>query len=105
MIPYTAVQLTTFEYLRSTCEAPQVPCAFAAALLSSLASQPGDSLLSESATAAEEETLLESVGRLGPRGLFRGTYSRLTQMTVIVVVQLVANDYIREAVGLGKLGG
>ena len=89
---------------RSILEVPQLPAALVAALLSSLASQPGDSLLSEVSSTSSPSPLQETVSKLGLRGLFRGTYSRLAQMSVIVVAQLVANDFVRSAVGLGQLG-
>ena len=141
-IPYTACQLATYETARTALVVPpewdfaaQLSSATLAAVFSSLASQPGDSLLSEvnrasaggsgdgaaadgadgdaaaaappgkaAAAAEEEEGLLATAARLGPEGLFRGTSARLLQMIVIVVVQLLANDAIRSACGLGPMG-
>ena len=51
----------------------------------------------------EGEGLLATAARLGPGGLYVGTQARLAQMLLIVVVQLVANDSIRSAVGLGTM--
>ena len=136
----TATQLSTYEVSRSSL-APfvsqevlgaevgaQLFCATLAAVVSSLASQPGDALLSDvncrgravggtpggsilSSDATddcvlgdEEFGLLEAVRRLGVAGLFRGTQARLVQMLLIVVVQLLVNDSIRAAVGLGTMG-
>jgi predicted transcriptional regulator YheO len=87
-----------------------------AALLSSLASQPGDTLLS----AVNKQTrarvvqsqndspsnintvqiMKESIMELGLTGLFTGTKARLLHVGVIVVVQLVVYDYIKQLCGI-----
>lgn len=105
MVPYTSFQLATYESLRSTMDFSSFPdpiiaqllCATAAAIVSSLASQPGDALL----TAASQD---KENNKLDLAGLFRGTQARLIQMILIVVIQLLANDAIRESVGLGAIG-
>ena len=50
-----------------------------------------------------EGGVFATAARLGPTGLFVGTQARLAQMLLIVVVQLLANDSIRSAVGLGTM--
>ncbi|GMH52750.1 hypothetical protein TrLO_g8690 [Triparma laevis f. longispina] len=102
MLPYTMVQLSTYEVMRSS-QVPQVPAALISAVLSSLASQPGDALLSYS-TRDEGFSVFEGVKDLGLDGLFGGTKARLLQMVVIVSVQLLVNDSIRAALGLGVVG-
>ena len=47
---------------------------------------------------------LAAAARLGLDGLFRGAGARLLQMTLIVVVQLLANDGIRGLCGLPAMG-
>ena len=54
--------------------------------------------------APPEEGLLAAAARLGLDGLFRGAGARLLQMTLIVVVQLLANDGIRGLCGLPAMG-
>jgi solute carrier family 25 phosphate transporter 3 len=137
MIPYTAMQLSTYELTRSAAEqvvagggglGGQLACASVAAVVASLASQPGDALLSAANQRAEElcvnppaagapptsatplaassavSSTLQVVGDLGLEGLFRGTFARLLQVLVIVVVQLVANDSFRELCGVHSVG-
>lgn len=46
----------------------------------------------------------ESVAQLGVVGLFRGTKARLLHVGVIVVVQLLVYDFVKECVGLPVTG-
>jgi solute carrier family 25 phosphate transporter 3 len=75
MIPYTALQLSTYELLRSdpSLHLPALLCASAAGVVSSLGSQPGDALLTRAALAPPGSDLLQSAFSLGPQGLFEGT--------------------------------
>ncbi|KAG8464750.1 hypothetical protein KFE25_010118 [Diacronema lutheri] len=125
MCPYTALQLSTYELTRASTEqllpgggglSGQLGCAVVAAVVASLGSQPGDALLSAVNQRAEEgfemsdgaslarPSLLDVAGELGATGLFRGTGARLLQMLIIVVVQLVANDFFRELSGARSVG-
>jgi solute carrier family 25 phosphate transporter 3 len=137
-IPYTVVQLSTFEFLTSSVyqylssididsgEIGQykylisASAALVAAVLSSLASQPGDSLLSavnKSARSAKIvnaegvqvtqgtlELMAATVKELGPRGLFKGTKARLLHMITIVVTQLLVYDFIKQLCGIAATG-
>mmetsp|Transcript_58159 Transcript_58159/g.131784 ORF Transcript_58159/g.131784 Transcript_58159/m.131784 type:complete len:331 (-) Transcript_58159:312-1304(-) len=125
MVPYTAAQLSTYELATSSLYAtwPTIAteqpllvlpataaCAAGAAVVSSLLSQPGDTLLSEVNSGREsqgEETsagLLSLAQSLGPAGLMRGTQARLVQMLAIVVTQLLVYDSVKAFVGLPVTG-
>ena len=95
--------------------AAQLLSATLAAVVGALASQPGDTLLSqvndadESCAVGEEgicapSDLLRLAAGLGVGGLYRGTVARLLHVTSIVVIQLLANDQIRAACGLVEMG-
>lgn len=128
-IPYTVTKLVTFDVLvraasslsldKGTAVWVTVGCAIAAGMLSSLASQPGDSLLS--ALNSERREKGSSVGEQGPRGeepvalallriareagfvgLFRGTLARMMHVTAIVTVQLVIYQSVKNMVGIGS---
>ena len=84
-----------------------------AAVLATLASQPGDALLSEvsrgrDGNGASEDVeegehdrdLVAIVAQLGLRGLARGLRARLVQVGVIVTVQLVLYDTLKHAFGV-----
>ena len=103
-----------------------------AGAVGTLASQPGDTLLSQvndrdacavddydgdggdeggPTTAAVADPaappaaeLLRMAVELGPSGLYRGTIARLLHATSIVVIQLLANDKIRSLCGLVEMG-
>lgn len=94
-----------------------VVAALSAAMLSSLASQPGDTLLSAVNKQARQQLSSEGikglsgvsgtlrimkdcVSELGFVGLFTGAKARLVHVGLIVVVQLVVYDYIKQLVGI-----
>lgn len=131
MVPYTAFQLSTFETATSALYSafPEVPsspalrlpasfaCAALAAVVSSIASQPGDSVLSEVNNSkrkgqpddeergrAPSRGLVEVAAELGVAGLFRGTQARIAQMLVIVVTQLLVYDAIKALCGIPVTG-
>lgn len=135
-IPYTVTKLVTFDVLvRSASKAARyrggagggalggvgvgatMACAVAAGILSSLASQPGDSLLSTLNTEGrssggweegEEECDREPVACAMARiardagffGLFRGTPARMMHVTSIVTVQLLIYQSVKRMVGI-----
>jgi len=131
------VQLSTFELVTSNIYAQleaaglseavapyRIVVTFAAALtaaiLSSLASQPGDTLLSavnKSAKAAISSDggssvssggtlaiMKDTLASVGVQGLFVGTKARLLHVGVIVVIQLLAYDIIKAACGIPVTG-
>ena len=141
-VPYTVIQLSSFESFSAALSGKlsdrltiSVAAALAAAFLSSLASQPGDTLLSivnktaRSSCAAKPATtasgtadavdvvaatstspsaltiIAEAVNELGLQGLFRGTRERLVHVAVIVVTQLLIYDTIKAALGIPIAGG
>lgn len=96
-------------------------CAFTAALLSTLASQPGDSLLStinkSTRLAAQVDGNVNEVMRVSPvtriqnafkelgwGGLYKGTKARMVHVILIVVIQLLAYDYIKHLCGIPVTG-
>ena len=136
-VPYTVIQLSSFETLSGLLSGAHlsedrftisVVSALAAAFLSSLASQPGDTLLSivnktarrslvaavPAATSVADSAepvavaapvdawsiIRDAVGELGFKGLFRGTQARLVHVGVIVVTQLLIYDGIKAALGI-----
>ena len=121
-IPYTVTQLTCYEVLTkyiysnfagiSQINSVVVSTAVAiiAAILSSIASQPGDTLLSivnkKARNTSSKETvnpinlMVNAVSDLGFLGLFKGLKARLIHVSVIVVVQLVVYDNLKMAFGL-----
>lgn len=128
-LPYTMVQLVAFEVLTKEAYAVlggmgvqvtglaalgvSTSCALVAAVLSSLASQPGDSVLSEvnkgSRDSKKEQyppdgSILNVVQAMGFNDFFRGTQARLVHMCAIVTVQLVLYDNIKVLVGLKATG-
>ena len=128
-VPYTVVQLVSFEVLTKqaygtlmgkgidvngpTALAVSTCCALVAAILSSLASQPGDSVLSEVNKGSRESrrkqyppdgSILNVVQAMGWSDFFRGTQARLVHMCTIVTIQLVLYDNIKILVGLEPTG-
>ena len=122
-IPYTVTQLSSFEVLRGaifnalSVDNPEdyrfavtTVSALFAAFLASLASQPGDTLLSiinkksraatGGAAALSSANPLVLIPEVGLRGLFVGTQARLVHVSIIVVVQLVVYDYVKVLFGL-----
>ncbi len=85
-----------------------------AGLLASLASQPGDTLLSMVNKAATRKdisispepsiSITDIVSQLGVRGLYKGAKTRLLHVTVIVVVQLLVYDFIKTLCGIPVTG-
>ncbi|CAN0362973.1 unnamed protein product, partial [Ectocarpus sp. 12 AP-2014] len=128
-IPYTVTKLVTFDYLVRTVASlvarnssgggkkgfgtgvgGTVACAVIAGVLSSLASQPGDSLLSalnsEGRNAGVEGGGMNTVAGIareaGFSGLFRGTGARMMHVTSIVTVQLLIYQSIKNMVGIAS---
>jgi solute carrier family 25 phosphate transporter 3 len=133
--PGTVLQLTTFEALSSALSetmesrtAIVLIAGLCSAVLATLASQPGDCLLTAinaksiaslapPTAAATSTTTITTVGKddtsvsvidlmrdtireLGLRGLFRGTKERLLHVAVIVVIQLSIYDSIKASLGI-----
>jgi solute carrier family 25 phosphate transporter 3 len=136
-VPYTILQLSTFDSFSTSISRSglladrftiSLIAALAAAVLFSLASQPGDTLLSivntkarssssspsssDSASASASDAssinalsiISEAVAELGFKGLFRGTQARLVHVGVIVVSQLLIYDSIKQSLGI-PIGG
>lgn len=125
-VPYTALQLVTYDQvhtaLQSAGASPWLASlggALSAAIPATLASQPGDTLLTrlnqkpyetvdEGGMAVQPRSrILTCVGEMGDmakeigiRGLFTGWRERLWHVGTIVVVQLLINDSVKRAVGL-----
>lgn len=75
--------------------------AASAAVLSTLASQPGDAILSEVSRGGQEERgIASAAASLGAAGLARGLRARLIQVGVIVTVQLILYDSLKHAFGV-----
>ena len=145
-VPYTMVQLSTFELLTRTIYSNMsqagvttehladfkfmitASSALVAAFFSTIASQPGDTLLSivnrESRVQKEEEqygdgvvlsqtpspktgpltALTATIQELGLQGLYKGTKARMLHIAVMLVIQLVVYDYIKLALGIAVTG-
>ena len=73
-----------------------------AAVLSTLASQPGDAILSEVSRGGQggDASIRGAVSHLGLSGLARGLPARLVQVGVIVTVQLILYDTLKHAFGV-----
>lgn len=123
-LPYTATKQVTFDALMDAAAraSPLLPrwastagAAATAAILSTLASQPGDAILSEvsrgrsakpldsARDGANEDghsSLVAVIERLGAAGLTRGLRARLVQVGIIVTVQLVLYDSLKHAFGV-----
>eukprot|EP00290_Baffinella_frigidus_P000860 CAMPEP_0180174280 /NCGR_PEP_ID=MMETSP0986-20121125/36061_1 /TAXON_ID=697907 /ORGANISM="non described non described, Strain CCMP2293" /LENGTH=341 /DNA_ID=CAMNT_0022126597 /DNA_START=114 /DNA_END=1139 /DNA_ORIENTATION=- len=120
MVPYSVVQLVSYEILTSQAYAlladqgvrpdaslkllVSLGCSLVAATLSSLASQPGDSVLSEVNKGADGADIASILSTFGPADYFRGTGARLVHMLSIVSTQLVLYDEIKQLVGLAATG-
>ena len=127
MVPYTAVQLASFEVLKvaladvGDASVIKTSSAVLAGIAASLSSQPGDTLLSvrnsgslnAAVTTADSlgadaavmapESVFDTIIRLGPAGLMTGWRARLVHVTTIVVVQLLVYDSIKSAL-LSRVG-
>lgn len=125
-LPYTATKQVTFDALVDAAVrlSPAVPrwastgaAAASAAVLSTLASQPGDALLSEVSKSrggggagagatnaggapAADGSLAAAWAKLGAAGLVRGLRARLVQVGIIVTVQLILYDTLKHAFGV-----
>ena len=72
-----------------------------AAVLSTLASQPGDAILSEvNAGSGADRSVGGAVKQLGASGLARGLQARLVHVGLIVTVQLILYDQLKHAFGV-----
>lgn len=121
-VPFTVVQLSTFElataYLRSLPDIPEgFPISFSAALLagvlSSISSQPGDTILSitnkskknqESTRLSVIQVAQQVLATNGVSGFFLGTQARLLHVCTMVVVQLLVYDSIKHFFGIVATG-
>ena len=111
-LPYTATKQVTFDaLLDAAARTPLLPrgvstvaAAATAAVLSTLASQPGDAILSQvnagGGGADQDRSLGGIVQRLGATGLARGLQARLVHVGVIVTVQLILYDTLKHAFGV-----
>eukprot|EP00667_Euglena_gracilis_P012611 EG_transcript_12953 len=110
---YTTAQLPTYDLATEAFLAvhggvrftDRVASALLAAVLASLASQPGDTVLSRmardcgtSVPPSQRPRVVDVLRELGPAGAFTGWDARLAQMLVIVTVQLLAYDAISDVV-------
>lgn len=107
-MPYTATKQVSFDAL-SDLSVPTLAAAAIAAILSTLASQPGDAILSEVSKAKKgggeggvttDLSIGAVVQRLGGEGLARGLQARLIHVGLIVTVQLVLYDTLKHAFGV-----
>lgn len=129
-VPYTVVQLSSFEVLTSSAysflaqtglareEALQYQflitftMALVSAVLSCLVSQPGDTLLSfvnksDRGGVKGGDVLLvmrDAVGSVGMKGLFAGTKARLYHVSFFVTVQLLVYDFVKQLCGIPVTG-
>jgi hypothetical protein len=145
-VPYTMVQLSTFELLTKSIYSntdqigltPEMAsdlkffitafAALVAAFFSTIASQPGDTLLSvvnkESRLKVDEggrddamgmdikglsqppplSIIGASIQELGLGGLYRGTRARMLHIAVMLVIQLTTYDYIKCLLGIAVTG-
>jgi solute carrier family 25 phosphate transporter 3 len=125
-VPYTVTKNVSFDlitkffysYLRQSGVAtisasmkftiPLISAAIAS-VLSSLTSQPGDTILSLScAHDGDKKTRDICRGILrsdrGIRGFFVGTRTRLLHVGIIVTIQLLTYDYVKRLCGIGATG-
>lgn len=144
-IPFTVIQLASFESVTTAVYSYlsrsdndfdfsevakykyviSASSALVAAVLSSLVSQPGDTLLSAVNQSSKKAFLQGSVGsdgaeslallsplevmrttidELGFKGLFKGTKARLLHVSFYVVVQFLVYDFVKLSVGLPVTG-
>jgi len=118
MLPYTAVQLVSYDVFNRTLASMSLDsattrpaAALAAGVLASLASQPGDTLLSatnagrcvivgddEGTTASPRprRSPLDVAIELGPVGLMTGWRARIAHVTLIVFAQLLVYDAVKD---------
>jgi len=108
-LPYTATKQVSFDALLDVAaRSPLLPrgvstlaAAATAAVLSTLASQPGDAILSEvNAGSGADRSVGGAVKQLGASGLARGLQARLVHVGLIVTVQLILYDNLKHAFGV-----
>ena len=108
-LPYTASKQASFDALLDLAAAsPVLPqgvstlaAAATAAVLSTLASQPGDAILSEvNAGSGADRSVGRALEQLGASGLARGLRARLVHVGLIVTVQLILYDKLKHAFGV-----
>jgi hypothetical protein len=107
-MPYTATKQVSFDAFTDL-QLPTLAAAALAAILSTLASQPGDAILSEvskggacgeGGEGSEDRSIGAVVQRLGAAGLARGLQARTVHVGLIVTVQLVLYDTLKHAFGV-----
>jgi solute carrier family 25 phosphate transporter 3 len=134
-VPYTAVKQVSFDVIakklyhvalsvKSASASSKLALsislssAFLTSILSCLASQPGDMILTtmcqRSHTTTEQGSQNEHVSAIqathaiykthGLKGFFIGTYARLFHIVAIVTIQLVIYDIIKQLLGLAATG-
>lgn len=122
MIPGTMSQLASYEFFTRTAYAAatsvgaqadttnrfviSITCAVLAGVISTVTSQPGDTVLSEMNKAGGQGQTITSVvqGLDSPRELFRGLKARLIHLLALITSQLVIYDYAKQLVGLAATG-
>ena len=104
MLPYTAVQLVSYDVFNRTfasmsldSAATRPAAALVAGVLASLASQPGDTLLSATnAGRCASRSPLDVAIELGPVGLMTGWRARIAHVASIVFIQLLVYDAVKD---------
>jgi len=120
-VPYTMAQLAVFDSLTAQANGvlaslgllddpaarftATLCSALAASVVSSLASQPGDAVLSECSRGGSRygegvAAVVLGMAAQAPSDFFRGTRARLVHMLAIVTTQLVVYDALKQAMGL-----
>lgn len=120
MCSYTTTQLTVFQLLIDYAKkdawaktlpwlAVTFPCAVVAAILATLASQPGDALQTQASTPRTPRTpgrrrnsMTENAQELGWKGLTNSWHTRIVMFSSMVVVQLLVYDALRFLFGVAK---
>lgn len=122
MVPGTMSQLASYEFLTRSAFAAataagisadsssrfiiSTSCAVVAGVVSTLTSQPGETVLSEMNKAGGQgQTVFSIVSRMeSPKELFRGVKARLIHLLALITTQLVIYDYAKTFVGLATTG-
>ncbi|EKU20742.1 mitochondrial phosphate carrier protein [Nannochloropsis gaditana CCMP526] len=99
-LPYTIVQLCGFELITRVFYSWEVTARLVHA------PGPWQWLVSfgSALITAVVETMREAVQELGLRGLYKGTRARLLHVGMIVTIQLVIYDFVKQLVGLPATG-
>lgn len=108
-ISYVMLQRAGFAMTKTTTIMIPLFSAFAASILSCVASQPGDMLLSlvnahEGDKTANDFLRDISKSRSGLRRLFVGMKTRFLHVGIIVTVQLLIYDFVKRLVGIAATG-